>query len=501
MKMFRNRALVCAAVLAFTLSACEAPPAGTTNTGTPATTTASPQPSATPATANAAEDTRNAGVAVTLPVLDYLMQSDEGFLADAKLKLSLTDEQINSLKEAARTETAKLREAEGDDYTGSTRAATTQATDQLRQLLGEEKSREFLAFTRTRLSGEESGNAEGNMTANPTAAAANTGNARPSSVPSDTRIVVNAPAFRMDLFNNGQLVKSYKVGIGYPEFPLPVGLRRADTIIFNPTWTPPDEPWVEASGKVKVGEKVAAGSKLNPLGPIKIPIGSPSLIHGGKQPARLGSFASHGCVGLTNQGVQDVALELAKLAGAELKPEEIKGYEQQKTETKNYKLPRSIPVELRYETIVVEDGKLRIFRDVYDRDTNTEENLKRTLEAYGVSFDSLSEQDRTRILEALRQMSRDAQGNTDTTGNSNSNNTNAPANNANGNANNANKNSNRNANQSAGGEQVTRNIKGAKEVTIELAALAGKGYPAAIGMDAGAAKGKTATAGGRGKRK
>jgi lipoprotein-anchoring transpeptidase ErfK/SrfK len=495
MKMFRNLALVCAATFAFTLSACEAPPAGTTNTGTGATATATPQPSATPAME--ITDASGAGIAVTLPVLDYLMQSDESFLNDAKTKLSLTDEQINSLKETARTETGKLRAAEGDDYTGSTRAATTQATNQLRQLLGEEKSREFLAFTRTRLSGEEGGNTDGNTM---NKSAANTGDARPSSVPSDTRIVVNAPAFRMDLFNNGQLVKSYKVGIGYPEFPLPVGLRRADTIIFNPTWTPPDEPWVEASGKVKVGEKVAAGSKLNPLGPIKIPIGSPSLIHGGKQPARLGNFASHGCVGLTNEGVQAFALELAKLSGAELTPEEVKGYEKQKTETKNYKLPNSIPVELRYETIVVEDGKLRIFRDVYDRDTNTEANARRALEAHGVAFDSLSEQERTRILEALRQMSRDAQGNADTNANSNTNTSNTNANNAN--ANNANaKNANSNSNQNAGGDRVTRNIKGAKEVTIELAALAGKGYPAAIGMEPGTANGKAATQGGKGKRK
>ena len=496
MKMFRNLALVCAATFALTLSACEAPPAGTSNTAAPSSTgnSAPPQPSATPAMANTAADAGTSGVAVTLPVLDYLMQSDESFLADAKTKLSLTDEQINSLKETARNETAKLREAEGDDYAGSTRTAVAGATDQLRQVLGEEKSREFLAFARTRLSGEEGGNTDGNTM---NKSAANSGDARPGSVPSDTRIVVNAPAFRMDLFNNGQLVKSYKVGIGYPEFPLPVGLRRADTIIFNPTWTPPDEPWVEASGKVKVGEKVAAGSKLNPLGPIKIPIGSPSLIHGGKIPARLGNFASHGCVGLTNEGVQAFALELAKLSGAELTPEEVKGYEQQKTETKNYKLPRSIPVELRYETIVVEDGKLRIFRDVYDRDTNTEENARRALEAHGVAFDSLSEQDRTRILEALRQMSRDAQGNANTNSNSNAN-----ANNANANSNANVKNANGNSNQSAGGDRVTRTIKGAKEVTIELAALAGKGYPAAIGMDTGAAKGKAATpSGSKGKRK
>jgi lipoprotein-anchoring transpeptidase ErfK/SrfK len=119
-----------------------------------------------------------------------------------------------------------------------------------------------------------------------------------NAVPADTRIVVNAPAYRMDVFDNGKLVKTYRVGIGYPEFPLPTGLRKASDIIFNPTWTPPDSPWVATMKNVKAGEKVEAGSKLNPLGPIKIPIGMPSLIHGGKSPAKIGGFASHGCVGL-----------------------------------------------------------------------------------------------------------------------------------------------------------------------------------------------------------
>ena len=113
----------------------------------------------------------------------------------------------------------------------------------------------------------------------------------------------------MDVFNKGKLVQSYKIGIGYPEFPLPAGLRTARTIIFNPTWTPPDEAWVK--GKVAPGKRIEAGDKLNPLGPIKIPIGSPSLIHGGKSPGRLGTFASHGCVGLTSPLVEDLALEIS----------------------------------------------------------------------------------------------------------------------------------------------------------------------------------------------
>ena len=55
----------------------------------------------------------------------------------------------------------------------------------------------------------------------------------PNAVPTDTRVVVNIPAFRMDLFQDGSLVKSYKVGIGYPEFPLPLGLRKAQTDNFQ----------------------------------------------------------------------------------------------------------------------------------------------------------------------------------------------------------------------------------------------------------------------------
>ncbi len=213
------------------------------------------------------------------------------------------------------------------------------------------------------------------------------GAALPNVIPDDTRIVINAPAYRMDLFDNGKLIKSYKIGIGYPEFPLPVGLRTANAIIFNPTWTPPDEPWVESpSSKVKVGEKVAAGSELNPLGLVKIPIGSPSLIHGGKSPAQLGGFASHGCVGLTNTQAIDFSKRLAAMGGAEITDSQIAKYRQNRSQTKNITLQYPIPVELRYETIVVQDGGLHIYRDVYERGTNNEENLRNILGAYGFGW-------------------------------------------------------------------------------------------------------------------
>jgi lipoprotein-anchoring transpeptidase ErfK/SrfK len=335
--------------------------------------------------------------------------------------------------------------------------------------------------------------------------AATTANDKPDVVPRDTpgvpqdkRVVVNAPAFRMDLFEDGKLVKSYKIGIGYPEFPLPTGLRKADTIIFNPTWTPPDEPWVESpGGTVKVGERIKAGDKLNPLGPIKIPIGLPSLIHGGKAPAKLGGFASHGCVGLTNAQVKDFAKQLARLSGTQISDEQIAEYEKNKTETKPVKLSKAVPVELRYETITVEAGKLHIYRDVYDRGTNTEENLRNVLQSYDVSLDQLSAAKRAEVTRALGQMARDAGGKpvTDPTATNRSDsakgNSSAVSSTSASSRKGAKGREELKANNLASGK-VTRTIKGSKAVVVEIPTLLGKGYPAPVDLDAGVASRKAA---------
>ncbi len=384
-------------------------------------------------------ETASANVPITLPVVDALL-SDEAFLAEVRRSVQPSDEQLDKLKNAARDAVLKL--SEDDLQEGrSTRTSISDAEKQIKQILGNDSGMKFLALARKSWSGGD------------TAALA-----KPNSIPTDTRIVVNAPGYRMDIFRDGKLVKSYKVGIGYPEFPLPTGVRTAKTIVFNPTWTPPDEPWVK--GEFAPGKKVEAGSKKNPLGPIKIPIGLPSLIHGGKDPSRLGTFASHGCVGLTNVLVQDFAVELANLSGSQLTLQDIKGYEQKKTETKEVNLNQPIPVELRYETIVAEDGKLHIFRDVYEHGTNTEENLSRVLEAYGLSMNDLSPDEQTKVREALKKMAIDAVG--------------KPVDDDQKDAKDEKK---------ATSGRITRNVKGAKEIVVDIAALKGKGYPAPLNIN------------------
>jgi len=452
---------------------CATEPGGNSNSNA----AGSPSPSASPSPAGSVSK----ATAVTLPVLDALF-SNEAFKSSLKSKVGLTDDQLAQLQKIASEEVARLRESNIEEKSAEEQSRQAEqsrehAAEAIRGVIGEQKAEELFALARDYW---VKGSEEPETAA--TKAPEDTVLPGPNAIPKDTRVVVNIPAFRMDVFKEGSLIKSYKIGIGYPEFPLPTGLRKAQTIIFNPTWTPPDEPWVAKMKNISVGEKVAAGSKLNPLGPIKIPIGLPSLIHGGKSPAKLGTFASHGCVGLTTAQVQDFARLLAQMGGSDISDSALKSYFSDKTKTRVVKLDRVVPVELRYETIVVEDGKLHIYRDVYDLDTNTEANLRTVLDVNGVKLEDLSEAERAQALDALNVMSRHPLKESAMSETSVS--------------------SSPSASPLAATTTTTpdKTVKGAtagvkkpaaknqKEIIIELAALKGKGYPAAMNLDTGTGK-------------
>ena len=456
-----------------------------TNRNAPATPSASPGSS--PIAAKPDEAKANAQV-LTFPILDAFL-TDPGFSDALKSRTRLTDDEVSKLKELAHAETSKLNENSAGTTEGETANARAEAQEKVGALIGPEKTEQLAALVRERWN-DGSGAAPAAAGTKPKVTdtpmtAEEFEVMEPNSVPSDSRVVVNAPAFRMDVFENGQLVKSYKVGIGYPQFPLPTALRKARTIIFNPTWTPPDEPWVSKMKNVSVGQVVEAGSALNPLGPIKIPIGAPSLIHGGKPLAKIGTFASHGCVGLTTPQVRDFAKLLARIGGSQLTDAALERYAQDKTQTRTLKLAHDVPVELRYETIVVEDGKLHIYRDVYDQDSNTEEELRSVLEKYNVKLEDLSQPEQDQIFDALGQMAgkstkkivRPAAA-AATPGPSPSP---SPSSSASPSPSPA-------MGKNAKATKKPVRGKNLKEIVIEVAALNGKGYPAPVDLDTGAGR-------------
>jgi len=449
--------LMAACILA---TGCVAEPTNRANSN--ANVASSPTPAATMSPTPVSGSGSNTQ-SLTMPVLDAFL-ANESSSSLLKSRLQLTDDQIATLKQAAHSETAKLSEANAGTSVGETASARMAAKERITTLIGPEKEQQLEALIAEQWSSDNESATEKTATQ----PAPNDGKV-PNKVPSDSRVVVNAPAYRMDVFEAGRLIKSYKIGIGYPQFPLPTGLRKARTIIFNPTWTPPDEPWVAKMKNVSAGEKVEAGSKLNPLGPIKIPIGGPSLIHGGKPPAKIRNFASHGCVGLTTPQVEDFAKILAQLGGAHLTDTDIAAYARDKTETKEVKLVNAIPVELRYETIVVEDGKLHIYRDVYDQGANTEENLRAVLEANGVRWEDLTEEERTQVSNALSQMSGSSPAQAAPLPQSP---VSSPS-------------PTTSEKKSTATKATPRATKNQKEIVIEIAALKGKGYPAPVDLDTG----------------
>jgi lipoprotein-anchoring transpeptidase ErfK/SrfK len=114
-----------------------------------------------------------------------------------------------------------------------------------------------------------------------------------SSTPVERRIVVSIPDRKLALVVDGRLAKVYRVAVGAPESPSPIGELRILSLIANPAYYYP-------------GIVVPPG-KSNPLGPRWIGLSEPGYgIHGTNQPRSVGHRASHGCIRMRNRDVVEL---------------------------------------------------------------------------------------------------------------------------------------------------------------------------------------------------
>lgn len=213
----------------------------------------------------------------------------------------------------------------------------------------------------------------------------------------DVRITVNVPAFQLTLWQNGKEVKTYFVGVGMKDYPIVIGDRNANELIWNPNWIPPDSDWVVGSKTVKPLEVILPTDPRNPLGKLKIPLGGGYLIHQAKGVGDLGSLVSHGCIRVLKNDLYDLA---EKIAAARALPLTKKQIENAKLTSKTLAvtLDPAIPVEITYDTHVVEAGRLHIYPDIYDYKTNNANKLRQELETSGVDVSRIMDEDLERIL-------------------------------------------------------------------------------------------------------
>jgi lipoprotein-anchoring transpeptidase ErfK/SrfK len=107
-----------------------------------------------------------------------------------------------------------------------------------------------------------------------------------------TVVTVHRNGFRLRLFKNLRLVKSYGVAVGAPGYATPTGTFSITNRAVNPVWTAPNKPW---AGEF-AGTSVPGGSATNPLKARWLGIVDGVGIHGTGAEYSIGSRASHGCI-------------------------------------------------------------------------------------------------------------------------------------------------------------------------------------------------------------
>lgn len=206
----------------------------------------------------------------------------------------------------------------------------------------------------------------------------------------DIRITLNVPSFRLTLWQNGKEVKSWYVGVGLKEHPLYIGDREATQIIWNPDWIPPSSKWVTKMAGITPGEVIKASDPRNPLGKMKIPLGDSYLIHQAAKVSDQGSLVSHGCIRMLRSELYDLAEKIIAARGTPVSPKRIEAAKRSKRMlVANLDAP--LPVDINYDTIVVEGGVLHIYPDVYGRRTNLPARLREELQSVNVDPSNLTD--------------------------------------------------------------------------------------------------------------
>ena len=219
------------------------------------------------------------------------------------------------------------------------------------------------------------------------------------------RLTLNVPTFRLTLWQNDKEVKSYFIGVGMKEHPLYVGDREAREIIWNPAWIPPSSDWVLEMKGVSPGEVIKASDPRNPLGKVKIPLGDSYLIHQARGMGDVGNLVSHGCVRMPRPDLYDLADKIIAARSVPVSPKRIEAAKRS-LKTLVVRLDAPIPVDINYDTLVIEDGVLHIYPDVYGRGTNRPAQLRAELEAAKIDVSNLNNET---IKKMLRKVSRHTQ--------------------------------------------------------------------------------------------
>ena len=124
-------------------------------------------------------------------------------------------------------------------------------------------------------------------------------------------IVIDLSDSILELRSGDSVLGSWVVSPGTMDHPTFPGEFEASYIIWNPSWTPPpDREWTRGA------TPKAPGDADNPMKVAKIPYDPPYYyIHGTGEVEKLGEPASHGCIRMAPEDIEELCRTLMEYGG------------------------------------------------------------------------------------------------------------------------------------------------------------------------------------------
>jgi hypothetical protein len=210
---------------------------------------------------------------------------------------------------------------------------------------------------------------------------------------------INLAAQELRTYENGRLVKTYKVAVGAIDHQSPEGQRAITHIVWNPWWNPPAH-----SAWAKDYKATPPGAE-NPMGPVKMDIGSLYFIHGNNDPISIGHAVTHGCIRLLDEDAETIARWIQHGAAKGLNWNHFESTVASGTANYQVNLDHPVPVRIYYGPVEVKNNKIYVYKDVYQRynGNDRERMIEDKLVAMGIPLKDI----RTKVLARdVKQMER-----------------------------------------------------------------------------------------------
>jgi lipoprotein-anchoring transpeptidase ErfK/SrfK len=114
-------------------------------------------------------------------------------------------------------------------------------------------------------------------------------------------IIVDKSQRRLYLYRYGKLHRNYRVAVGMPGFPTPLGQFKIVLKRYRPTWSNPGSAWAAS-----MPAYIPPGPG-NPLGTRALNLSASGIrIHGTNKISSIGTAASHGCIRMLRANVEEL---------------------------------------------------------------------------------------------------------------------------------------------------------------------------------------------------